>query len=84
MIRAYVARLTCGKRSHAFGYVFRLGLRRDDQMHTVGHQALPVHLYGKFVLRLPEIVHVEPVVGGLHEDSLLIVSALDNVQWHVR
>jgi len=50
-------------------------------MNMIGHQTVRMNLYGQCVLRLPEIVQIVPVVCGLHEDRLPIVSSLDNVKW---
>jgi hypothetical protein len=52
---------------------------KPDTFFMIGHQAVPIYLYGQCVLRLPEIVQIVPADFGLHEDRLAIVSTLHNV-----
>jgi hypothetical protein len=58
----------------------RLGRRRDQQMHMIGHEHSGVHRHSAPGGSLPRPIAIEPAILILGENRLPIVSPLDHVQ----
>jgi len=54
-------------------------LRRQQQVHVVGHQAEGVDLDAVLLFELPQRRHIPLEVGWLGEGHLAVVAALDDV-----
>jgi phosphotransferase system HPr-like phosphotransfer protein len=54
-------------------------IRREQQVHVVGHEAEGVHPHAVLMLELPQGTQVTVIILGLDEHHLAIVTALDNV-----
>jgi len=60
------------------------GLRRQQQMHVIGHEAVGMHRTAEAVGKLLQVVQIERVILFMEKTGAAIVAALDDVHGDLR